>query len=151
MAIPKLFVYHSKTSKSILLLRSKFKTSWEMILWDRATDTFTRGQWLCKKTIWPNGCSMSPDGTQFKYHYEIYGDLYGAYVVTSKVLHFTAIEFKYAQCGRWSVESFENCPIEEVGPCDVPEGYEFVEGAVHKNGEVIADFNNDVFVNVPPI
>ena len=121
-----------------------------MILWDRSCDIFTRGQWLCKKTIWPNGCSMSPDGTQFKYHYEIYGDNnYGEFVVTSKILNFTAINFQPAKCGRWYVETFENGL--EAGPCEVPEGYKFIDGAVYKNDEVIADFNNDEFVNIKPI
>jgi hypothetical protein len=117
-----------------------------MIMWDRDTDTFTRGQWLCKKTIWTGGCSLSPDGKMFKYHYE---DSQGAFVVTSKVPNFTAVEFKSAECSRWFADSFEDGS--EPGPNHVPEGYEFVAGAVTKNGLVIADFNNDAFVNVAPM
>lgn len=145
-SIPKLFVFNSNTSKSVILLRSKFKCSWEMISWDRKNDIFIRGQWLCKKTIWPGGCSISPDGSMFKYHYE---DSTGDYIVTSKVLNFTAEEIKKPKCGRWFVEQFENGI--KPGPCNVPNGYEFIAGAIIKNGSVIADFNCDVFINVKPI
>ena len=121
-----------------------------MILWDRNTDTFTRGQWLCKKQIWPGGSSISSDGEFFKYHYEVFTPVYEAYMVTSKVLNFTAITggFKKADCGRWVCDTFENV---KPGPGIPPEGYSFVGGAILKNGEVIADFSNDIFVNIPPI
>jgi len=132
---------------NVLLFR-KHKCSWELIRWDRETDTFTRGQWLTKKTIWIGGSSASSDGTQFKYHYE---DQSGTYVVTSKVPNFTATEFHEARCGRWFVESFEGQDAKDAGSRDPPEGYNFVEGAVYKGDELLIDFSSDRFSCVEPM
>jgi hypothetical protein len=129
---------------SVLLFRKR-RCLWELIHWDQSTDTFTRGQWLTRKSIWVKGSSASEDGTMFKYHYE---DQTGAYVVTSKVPNFTAVEFHDAQCGRWFVETFEN---RRAGPSAPPEGYTLVDGSVFRNGELLIDFSQDVFSLVNPV
>jgi hypothetical protein len=127
-------------SPGVLLFRKR-RSMWELIKWDQSTDTFTRGQWLTRKSIWIGGCSASPDGTQFKYHYE---DESGAYVVTSRVPNFTAVEFHEAKCGRWYSEG-------STGSSEPPEGYRFVEGSVYKGDELLIDFSGDVFRCVAPM
>jgi hypothetical protein len=132
---------------NVILFRKR-RYHWELIKWDRGTDEFTRGQWLTHKSIWLNGCSASADGTQFKYHYE---DQSGAYVVTSKIPNFTAVEFHEAKCGRWTIECFDGQTYKDCGARDPPEGYRFVEGAVYKGEELLIDFSSDVFRSVAPM
>lgn len=140
----KLTVFHSETPISVILFRSKYKCTNEMIVWDRSTDTFTRGQWLKRKTIWLRGCTLFPDGKHFRYHYE---NQEGAFVVTSKVLNFTAIPggFKQAKCGRWFIEEGTN------GPGQVPDGYRFEGGKIFKGDKLLENFENDEFKPVDPI
>jgi hypothetical protein len=76
-----------------------------------------------------NGCSVSADGTQFKY---------------SQLFH-------EAKCGRWTIECFDGQTYKDCGARDPPEGYRFVEGAVYKGEELLIDFSSDVFRSVAPM
>jgi hypothetical protein len=93
---------------------------------------------------------MSPDGELFRCHYEIYTPEWGTYLVTSKVLNFTAIEggFTQTNSGRWSVNYFDGT---KGGPEEPPDGYSFLNGTVLKGSHVIADFSEDTFINKKPI
>ncbi len=61
-----LHLFFATENDSALILRRAGRQLYNLIAWDRATDTFTEGQWL-KKSVQPDVCDLSPDGRHFIY------------------------------------------------------------------------------------
>ena len=62
----RLYLFFATENDQALILRRSGKKLYNLIGWDRATDTFTQGQWL-RKSLWEDSCALSPDGRHFLY------------------------------------------------------------------------------------
>ena len=72
--------------KAVILYRASNKLH-RLIGWDLRSDSYTPGQWI-KKTIYPQDCALSPDGSRF-----LYAGMNGgwAFLAVSHPPFFTAI------------------------------------------------------------
>ena len=91
--ILRLYLFFATGNDSALILRRSGKRMYNLIGWDRATDTFTIGQWL-RKSVRFEECALSPDGRHFIYSvHEAHPDTRatGHYTVLSRAPWFTAL------------------------------------------------------------
>jgi hypothetical protein len=61
-----LSLFFATENDSALILRRSQKKLYNLIGWDRRSDTFTQGQWI-RKSIDTQVCALSPDGQHFLY------------------------------------------------------------------------------------
>lgn len=91
--ILRLYLFFATGNDSALILRRSGKKMYNLIGWDRATDTFTTGQWL-RNSIRAETCALSPDGRHFIYSvHDANPDTRatGHYTVLSRAPWFTAL------------------------------------------------------------
>lgn len=62
----RLHLFFARDCDRAVILRQGPSTHFRMILWHRDTDRFEDGQWV-KHKIYPERCSLSPDGRHFLY------------------------------------------------------------------------------------
>ena len=86
---PRLHVLLARKSPMAVVIRRGPSTQTAAIGWDRATDTFTLGQWL-KGRIYPFRSDISPDGTHWIYF--AYKKTSG-YTVMAKTPYLKAVDF----------------------------------------------------------
>jgi hypothetical protein len=83
----RLFIYLSQNRERAVILFRKTKNTTLQILWDIKAGTFQEGEWLTRKSIYYNGCRLSPDGSLFTYQYS---DTDGDHIGVSSPPYFTA-------------------------------------------------------------
>ncbi|MDX8350080.1 hypothetical protein SLH49_18980 [Cognatiyoonia sp. IB215446] len=91
--ILRLYLLFATENDSAVILRRSAKKMYNLIAWDRATDTFTEGQWL-KKSVYAEECQLSPDGRHLIYTVaEAYPHTPATsyYTVLSRSPYFTAL------------------------------------------------------------
>lgn len=123
------FIPQAHPTRAVVIHRSgtSKKQLWQMIAWDRATDTFVRGQWLAGKKLAPEICSVSPCGSYFYYHYDInppfhkeMGEVKEGYTsvdAVSAIPNFTALLCTDCGSGKWDAMQW-----------DAPTGLPFLTG-----------------------
>lgn len=127
------FIPHAHPTRAMVIHRSgtSKKQLWQMIAWDRATDTFTRGQWLAGKELDPRLSSISPCGSYFYYHYDVYStyrkemgvvkeNYYTSVDAVSAIPNFTALLYSDCGAGKWDAMKW-----------DGPTGLPFIHGNGH--------------------
>lgn len=88
----KLFLYKARDANIVAILRrGTQRDEWQLIRWDVETDTFTEGQWLRHKHMNGAYAAISPCGTYFTYHYEVFHPSFESHGVVSRLPMFTAL------------------------------------------------------------
>ena len=98
----RLSLFFATENPQALILRRSAKTLYNLIAWDRATDSFAEGQWL-RKSVRSRDCALSPDGQHFIYAVrDAYPDTPATsnYTVVSRAPWFTALAL-YPQFYSW--------------------------------------------------
>ena len=107
MSAPKLFLYKAAAANIVAILRRGHRNEWELIRWDLDTDTFTRGQWLRRKSMTGSQAAISPNGVYFGYRYDIFSHAdESCHGVISRLPYFSAIFFNEQFPGRWDSVRF---------------------------------------------
>ena len=89
----RLYLFFATENDRALILRRSGRALYNLIGWDRRTDTFTEGQWL-KKPLYAEEAKLSPDGTHFIYTvHNAHPDTRASshYTVLSRAPWFTAL------------------------------------------------------------
>ena len=101
----RLAVFLSRRSPAAVVLR-RGPSAWaQLTLWDRATDTFTPGQWFHGR-VYERRCDLSPDGRFFLYFAAKHGrarddnDIGEAWTAISRPPYFTALTL-WTNLGSW--------------------------------------------------
>lgn len=101
----RLSVFLSRKSSTAVVLR-RGPSAWAgLTLWDRATDTFTHGQWFHGR-VYERRCDLSPDGRRFLYFAAKHGprrdpdDIGEAWTAISRPPYFTALTL-WTNIGSW--------------------------------------------------
>ncbi|MEM9787740.1 MAG: hypothetical protein AAF801_14650, partial [Pseudomonadota bacterium] len=100
--VVRLHLFFATENSSALILRRAKDRLYNLIAWDRETDSFVEGQWI-KKYVRPDGCSLSPDGRHFLYVVTNADGRQTAsehYTVISRPPWFTALAL-FPQGGLW--------------------------------------------------
>lgn len=63
----RLHLFFATDNDDAVILRRARDKEYNLVGWDRATDTFIEGQWI-RKYVSPSLCSLSPDGRHFMYY-----------------------------------------------------------------------------------
>lgn len=103
---PRLYGYLAADAPyGVILLRGAARSGCT-IGWDRATDTFTMGQWV-RARVYERKCDLSPDGQHFAYFAMPHrgGLAYGTYTAISRAPYLKAVSL-YEGCGTWSQGGF---------------------------------------------
>ena len=107
----RLHLFFATENDQALILRRAGKKLYNLIGWDRATNTFTEGQWLCK-SVWEEDCALSPDGQHFLYTVHNADPNQGAsaqYTVISRTPWFTALalfpQSHVLRAGGWFLDA----------------------------------------------
>ncbi len=102
----RLFVFLARQARTGVILR-RGPSGWtQLILWDRAADRFTPGQWF-RGRVYERRCDLSPDGRLFIYFAAKHGtrrhnrvDIGEAWTAISKPPYFTALAL-WPNLGSW--------------------------------------------------
>ncbi|PJI93038.1 hypothetical protein BC777_1905 [Yoonia maricola] len=107
----RLYLFFATENEQALILRRAGMKLYNLIGWDRATDTFTQGQWL-RKSLRVEDCALSPDGKHFIYavHNADPNQRAGAqYTVVSQAPWFTALALfpqdHFWRSGGWFLDN----------------------------------------------
>ncbi len=139
----RLHLFFATENDQALILRRAGRTLYNLIGWDRATDTFTEGQWI-GKSIWEDDFALSPDGQHFLYAVHNADPNQGAgekYTVISRAPWFTALALfpqnHVSRAGGWFLDAahfqlYERMPSKDIiGRADGL--HQVVAGAVTKD------------------
>ena len=86
-------LFFATDNKCALILRRAKDRMYNLIAWNRADDSFVEGQWI-REDVWPDLCSLSPDGQHFLYHVKnssMWRQATENYTVVSRPPWFTAV------------------------------------------------------------
>lgn len=87
-ASPRLSVLIAHESRTAIILRRGPSKHVRMIVWDLASDTFVKGQWISGRV---RSCDISPDGNLFVYFAAKHGTELGTFTAISRPPNFTAL------------------------------------------------------------
>ena len=99
----KAFIWFTSTYNAVILFQYN-KKDYLLVKWNRENKqqtTFDQGQWLMNKKIYPERCTISPDGKYFIYFYADIRDKFKTYTIVSEVPYFTA-HTVYSEEGTWT-------------------------------------------------
>ncbi len=86
----RLFAYVARDVRTAVVVRRGPSKQVRMILWDLATDTFTRGQWLSGR-LYNDKCGISPNGRLFIYFTAKFKTKLGTFTAVCRPPNFTAL------------------------------------------------------------
>ena len=109
-AYAKLHILLARDSRLALVIRHGTAKSVCTLLWDRARDTFTLGQWI-RGRIDTATCDLSPDGAHFIYTASRYGALKVDYwTAVSRTPYLKALAYyPWRGLGGWFVNNRDYC------------------------------------------
>lgn len=123
--VVRLYLFFATENEQALILRREGKQLYNLIGWDRATDTFTEGQWI-RKSVWEDNCALSPDGQHFIYaitNADPHQRAGEQYTVISRAPWFTALALfpqdHVLHAGGWFLDAAHFQLYEQMSSTDI--------------------------------